>query len=434
MALNLQVVEDFNLSPLFQVASQTLLRNQQELAARREQEDKQRAASQKELSGLMSKVNPTGLRQADVAKYNELTSQMRDAAIGAMNASDPEARLQGESKVQELYTQIMHHSTASKELAKQELALGGRLADMDLEEEDKSKYQTYLTTPLDDIPVGAMNPINWDKPADFTYANKVIGTTLKDLVKNVDTELKVGDRVNIGGRSGQQYTYEGELSPELAGAALMQQYDYDRKFKKAIDAQFGDVSPEEAIMTIVAQEQEKGTLTSRGKENIQWAPVPRSSGGAAPGSVGDLSHNVPIRMAGGTVVAPREISFSTSNVVVPSRDAIDADTGEVINLGAFKAETGVKQGNLTGLVELPGYGSRLGGRNDDFVEYQIQVKNTKQFKVEGITLGSDYHTRTFYVRRDQLPTGLGNDKAIQAAAAAFDAGRSTNTTSRGVLD
>lgn len=413
MALNLQVVEDFNLSPLFQVASQTLLRNQQELAAKREQEDKQRAATQKEMAGLMSKVNPTGLRQADVAKYNELTSQMRDAAIGVMNASDSEARLQGEAKVQELFTQIMHHSTASKELAKQELDLGGRLAGMDLDEEDKNKYKTYLTTPLDDIPVGAMNPINWEKPADFTYANGVIETTLKDLLKNVDTELKPGDRKNIAGRSGQEYSFVGELSPELAGAALMQHYEYDRKFKKSIDSQFKDVSPEEAIMTIVAQKQEEGKLTSKSDKKMQWTPVQRSSGGGSGSSSapGEVIFNRGMTIAGQQFSAERSIGANIKSVTLPISTAIDRETGELVNLETL-IEDGVNTGNISTFISDPSFAPLLNGETEVAL-VNVTYNNPKatgrfsQFTNEPKTI-----TRQFYIGADVLPTSGTNGKVI----------------------
>jgi hypothetical protein len=414
MDLNLQVVEDFNLSPLFQVASQTLLRNQQELAAKREKEDKQRAASQKEMAGLISKVNPAGLRPKDVAKFNDLTSQMRDAAISAMNASDSESRLQGEAKVQELHTQVMYHSEASKEMAKQELALGTRLADMDADEEDINRYKTLQQTPLDDIPVGAMNPINWAKPPDFTYANGVIENTLKDLLKNVDTELNIGDRVNIAGRSGQEYGYVGELPPEVAGAALMQLYEYDRKFKKSIDSQFKDVSPEEAIMTIVAQKKEDGKLTSRDKK-MQWTPVQRSSDGGSGSSSasapGEVIFNRGMTIAGQQFSAERSIGANIKSVTLPISTAIDRETGELVNLETL-IEAGVNTGNISTFISDPSFAPLLNG------ETEVALVNVTYNNPKATGPGSQFRnapktiTKQFYIGADVLPTSGTNGKVI----------------------
>ena len=66
--------------------------------------------------------------------------------------------------------------------------------------------------------------------------------------------------------------------------------------------------------------------------------------------------------------------------------------------------------------------------NNEVVEYQIQIPNPNYLSVEGIEpMGPRNYTKTYYIRKDLLPEGAQNIKAVRGAVEKFEAGRSVST-------
>ena len=425
------VGRDTNLSGFYNSILSGIHR-QQEIAQKKEAAEAERTQQIiKGVEGELAKVSSEGLRQADIGVFNESYSKIKDAYYKTLTAGSNEERLRAAAQMRNEINATNNLVSRSKAEGKFDYDLGEDIRkNPALYADDiRTKYSERIGTPINKLTGDLLNQQNFGRKVDTSKVQGEIVKMANQIAKASKDVTSRTSRMNLpsGGADVVEFVQEGSRDAFVEG--MIQQTAADPAYQAYIRENFPGLSSEEAINLIADQMQQAGQLTDISGRQVIRDRAPSSSGsGASSAGVGELAYNIPVRIGGQEAVATRGVDLTTSNVVVPNRQAIDAETGQIVTLGEIKAQTGVRQGQITGILDIPSLNDPFGVGNNEVVEYQIQMPNPNYLSVEGMEpMGPRNYTKTYYIRKDLLPEGAQNIKAVRGAVEKFEAGRSVST-------
>lgn len=421
------VGRDTNLSGFYNSILSGIQRQQEIAAKKQEAEDERARQIVKGIEGELSKVSSDGLRNADIGLFNKSYSKIKDSYYKMLTAATNDERLQAAAEMRNEINATNDLVSRSKAIGKQDYDFGedirknpGGYAD-----DVRTKFSQRISTPLDKLSPELLNPQNFARRVDTSKVQGNIVKMAQDIAKASNNVTPSVSRMNLPSGGADVVEFVREDSREAFIEGMVQQTAADPAYQAYIRENFPGLSSEEAINLIADQMQEAGQLTARSGRQVIRDRAPSSSGsGSDSATVGEIAYNIPVNIGGRQVTATRGVDLTTSNVVVPNRQAVDAETGQIVNLGEIKAQTGVRQGQITGILEIPSLNDPFGVGNNEVVEYQIHIPNPNYLSVSGMEpMGPRNYTKTYYIRKDLLPEGAQNIKAVRGAVSKFDSSR-----------
>lgn len=437
MATNYQGGDAVSLAPIFQGSLRGSLRVREEELARRAAQEKKREAEFKDLSDQIAKLNSKGISVIDMESYAKRTGEIKELAIKSFNETDPKKKMLIKAEINSKIGETEMFITAAVNKNKIASETGKWINDNRETRGTTSNLERFnrlINTKLEDIDERDLDITTYQeipKAADVDRKlNTLADGLLKGAVEKFDEEP--GKR---GNKSGVYVTTSKEVPMENYASAVTELYKTDRQVKEFIDYTYGGRPIEEVAIEIAQRKVNEGKLGfSKRDFETDWRP--RSTGGSPSSEnlVGNVTKNVPIKIGSSTYNADR-VGMNVSSVLLPPVEAIDANTGERVDLSEVIGR-GYNKGNITAVLKIPDMVNILG--DEDVYEFQVIEKNpdfAQQAALipRGLVAGSgvpEEIVRKFYVGKDVIPTDGTNSKAINGALSKLNGATGTPTTTQ----
>lgn len=435
---------EVSVAPYLQGITNVILANQQRAQQQAEKEAERADKIYDSITSEVAKVNPNGLRNADYegfqAMYQEqIKAPMIDALLARQNG-DMATYAKKMAEVNAGIGTVNSFISRSKQEAKFEYDLAEDIRKNPDRYSDQSTglYKTRVSTPLNNLSGNLMQGSDaWIRQVDTSKVQGQVDDLLSDIFKTSGQLSGIKQqRTTVGGRGADIVQFEEAVDKDAFAEAARMRFASDPAWRAYAEQNGLGSTPEEAAINLTALYESNGRFTrTDGRQIVRDQAPSQSGGGTDSARVGDLAYNVPINIGGQRVFATRGVDLTTSNVVIPNREAVDAETGQVVNLGDIKADTGVKNGQITGVLEIPALNNVFGTGNNEVVEYQIQVPNPNfdPFMARaGLDSTPEVTTKTYYIRRDLLPSGTQTNKDVKRAVEKFDNARGSSSQGNSV--
>lgn len=419
---------DISIFPYLQGIGNVLIANQQRAQAQQQAEKERADKLYDEVQKLSTKVNPAGILAADYDDFmniyqKDIKQNMIDAMM-ARQAGNTQEYTKKIAAANEGIANANYLIGRSKARSEEYLKFQQSFNPEDYSDETAPLLSKLIETPTSRLGV---NDTLVGNPAFMRKINtsKVQGDIEGILKQLYDTSARLSGTKPTRTQGGSVLEFEESVDKDAFAQSLEYRFASDPAFKAfARENNLGD-TPEEAAINITALYEQQGRFTrTEGRQFVRDRASSTSGGDTDSAAVGEIAYNIPVNIGGKQVTATRGVDLTTSNVVVPNRQAVDAETGQIVDLGQIKAQTGVRQGQITGILEIPDLGDPFGVGNNEVVEYQIQMPNPNYLSVEGMEpMGPRNYTKTYYIRKDLLPEGAQNIKAVRGAVNKFDSSR-----------
>jgi len=349
---------------------QDYYKNQATQAAIQQQGVKAREAAAKQAAELTAKINPAGLRNADIPEFTKLYEEFRKLGTQVSNASSIQERAEASANMQNKMTDLDLFINSSKNLAAGLKSKGELLTANPYRAQDTQfkRLQEFNNLPTSKIVNGGFNLDNEFKlgarPEVWQNQVKSVFDEVQQEARNAKPEL-----VNLGvlrenGRTIKQFQYLSNVLPATAMSKLQQRYESN--------AEARDAANDEASKLGISVPQYLERIVQQNKDSLSWRTAPQSqdltprkvagSGDDdSPATYGDpitknfqggdgtsrfrkVTSEQYLPYNGGTISLPQSKSFTnlTDGVQVPSNSIKNA---EVTGRGYFpKAGGGVTKG------------------------------------------------------------------------------------------
>ncbi len=341
--------------------------NQRALASAQKQEAMSRENALKQTASLVNKINPNGLRTADIPEFTKLYEEFRNLGTQVANAGSIAERAQASSEMQGKFADMQLYINASKNIAGLEKQYGDKLIANPYRTSD---VQLNRLSEVNKLPSTQLGNLDWANEfklgARPEVWNNFINTATNEIqqeVKAVDPVLKSLGGFSTNGRSFIRERQIRELPEQTFIAKLQQGYSSNGEIKDYVDelARQQNKSVDQIIQDVVNQNRP----ALRWSSDIQTRDVtaPRSSKSSSGEDVGSFGTPIPKRFEsrnggrvrtfdseqylpynGGTISLPQSKNFTniTDGNQVPSNSLKNA---EVTGRGYFpKAGGGVIKG------------------------------------------------------------------------------------------
>lgn len=407
-----------NYAPLRQDA----LRQQASLQAQEQQARKAQENSAKQAADIVAKINPNGLRDADIPEFSKKYEQFRNAAISVANAGSIQERAKASAELQNQLTDLQIYINSSKNQASTLKDFGTRLSTnpQRARTEQFSRFDQVTKTPtsqLQDIDLNNEFKLG-ARPEVWTNQVKSVFDEVQQEVRNAKPEMVSLGVMNQNGRTVKQYQYLANIPAETAKLKLQQRYESNAEAKEVADeeaSKLGLTVPQYFDRIV---DQNKGSLTWR--SNPQTVDLtPRKSSGESdsdnPTSYGAPTVREFVGNPSGTAsvrrfISPQFISYNGGTISIPQLKSVYN-----ITEGKSQPTVSLKNAEVTGVGYFP------------------RVVNGKDVMGKGITVtaqNEDKEVVEYFIPEDKIPYDFKdkkNYKAVTKALGSFNGSQTKNT-------
>lgn len=268
-----------NYSPLRQDA----LRQQSSIASQEQQARKAQENSAKQAADIVAKINPNGLRDADIPEFSKKYEQFRNAAIGVANAGSIQERAKASAELQNQLTDLQIYINSSKNQASTLKDFGTRLSTnpQRARTEQFSRFDQVTKTPTSQLQnVDLNNEFKLGaRPEVFERFVKQAGDEVQKEASQLKPVMRELGYIRENGRVVKRFQDVATIPQQTFIAKLANGYETNPEIKDYIDEQSSQlgVTPEQFIQRNV--EANKDKLTWAGAvQNRDFTP--RRTGGS----------------------------------------------------------------------------------------------------------------------------------------------------------
>lgn len=311
-----------NYTPLRQDAlNQQKSAQLQEQQARKAQEN-----SAKQAADIVAKINPNGLRDADIPEFSKKYEQFRNAAISVANAGSIQERAKASAELQNQLTDLQIYINSSKNQASTLKDFGTRLSTnpQRARTEQFSRFDQVTKTPTSQLQnVDLNNEFKLGaRPEIWTNQVKSVFDEVQQEVRNAKPEMVSLGVMNQNGRTVKQYQYLANIPAETAKLKLQQRYESNSEAKEVAD--------EEASKLGLTVPQYFDRIVDQNKGSLTWRSTPQTV---------DLTPRETSGSRGGTpsgyLIQGQKENFNSGNSTVTPAYKLQFDGGKDLTSGLF---------------------------------------------------------------------------------------------------
>lgn len=230
--------------------NRTMERQQAILQEQQQRLQQQRQRENQELSELVGKINPNGLRREDIDDFSGRYQAIKDKYLTAINASSDNERRKIRADIQQELADLNTFIGNSKATGQGIGTLSTAIANNREQYADDviAKVRELSGKPTSQINVEELNPLNWERQVD---TSKVIDDIQKGITQRVNSarpeEVNMG-RYQSGNVTGTRFGTVQSIAPEIAGDYIYQRAQADPTTQAYLKRKYPDVSLQEAAV------------------------------------------------------------------------------------------------------------------------------------------------------------------------------------------
>lgn len=425
-SINYQGGDEIVLNNYYNGIMNSLYREQERSMQIEQAEQKRGQAMAEKAQAQLAKINPQGLRGADLDKFNELYGQVKDNYYDVISSDNNADRLKALGKMQESISNVGLLVGQSK----------GKATELSKVLDDISKYPEKYSDevvdyvdrlnklPSDQIPADALDRSKVSRKIDTSKVPQEISKIIDDLFKS-QSELQGTSAIRAQGGSFLQ-TIEGVDSEAFATQLL--QRKADPRYQAWMEEQFPDATYEEGVQLLTDQYNEQKQFTRQERGPFVRDRAPRASSGSSGSAVqdsGQAVYNTTQAFGPDQVFeSPVYLPVKADNVSLTNTKVIDLTTGRPY------VGKGDKEVPLSGKIDATGLAKVPVARRDmqgipkgsvltpDFVRNNPDAVDYKDFYVGNLETTNALGNKSVLpvlVPKDRFPTTtkqIKNDKAL----------------------
>lgn len=239
--------------------------NQQKQAAL---DAKSREQSAKQAADIVAKINPNGLRDADIPEFSKKYEQFRNAAISVANAGSIQERAKASAELQNQLTDLQTFVNSSKNQANTLKEFGTRLSSNPQRASGTqfTRFDQVMKTPtsqLQNVDLGSEFKLG-ARPEVWNNFVKQAGDDVHKEARELAKEMKSVGVINKNGRIIEQYKWVGNAPKDTFINKLANAYQTNSEIKDYINQQSSQsgITPEQFIQRTVEANNDKLTWSS----------------------------------------------------------------------------------------------------------------------------------------------------------------------------
>lgn len=387
-------------SPLRQQAYRTQqLENQ-----RATQERKAQELSAKQAADLTAKINPNGLRDADIPQFTKMYDSFKKLAIGVANAGSVQERAQASSRLQSALTDIQLLINSSKNRAGNFKEIGTRISSNParVTQQQRDRFLSLNNTPteqLDNIDFQTEFRLG-ARPEIFTNTNKTIYDALGRAAQDAQKLTRTGT-LSENGRTKAIYQNRGSLPLQNLLDGYQSAYQTNSEYKQLWDEKAAQEGVDVATAMLNEANRNKQFLEYRSGSTFQDVTPRKSSGD---GDVATSFGAPTVREFTGTpsgtqdvrrFISPQFIPYNGGTISTPQLRSVFS-----ITEGKTQPTVSLKNAEVTGIGYFP------------------RVVNGKQVVGKGITVSAqneDKDVIEYFISEEKIPVDFKGKKVYKAA-------------------
>lgn len=243
--------------------------NQQKQAAL---DAKSREQSAKQAADIVAKINPNGLRDADIPEFSEMYEKFRSAAINIANAGSIQDRAKASAELQNQLTNLQMFVNSSKNQANTLKEFGTRLSANPFRANPNqfTRFDQVTKTPtsqLQNVDLGSEFRLG-ARPEVWTNQVKSVFDEVQQEVRNEKPRMVQLGVMRENGRTIKQYQYIANIPAETAKAKLVQRLEGNSEAREA--------ATEEAARLGITLPQYLDRIVEQNKGSLSWRSTPQS--------------------------------------------------------------------------------------------------------------------------------------------------------------
>lgn len=365
----------------------------------------------KEIAAMLAKINPDGLRDADLGAFSKQYGEVQTFAAEVRAADTIEKRAIASAKFNQGVQNIGLLINGSKNQSKTELQVGGTLGGANtyrVSDSQRKRYGEILKTPTSEL-----SGVNYQeefrlgvRPEHMMNVDKTIEESLSKAASNFRERVEIGT-IKKNGITKVQFQDQSTVTPQQAYAGYVQGYTSDPEYREGVDLQAQRAGLD--VNTFLQQKaaQRAPLLGERGATSLSDFTPPKSGSGSG------SEKESPLQTGG--VIPVKSMNYGNSNLELYNytplaqpvqrvagtftmQDAqgniikTNKSTAEYEVVGVAKVPVAVRNMNLykKGAVVTP----RFAKANPSMVEFKelAIVSNKTNMSIDGrkYTVGNDF--------------------------------------------
>lgn len=230
--------------------NRTMERQQAILQEQQQRLQQQRQRENQELSELVGKINPNGLRREDIDDFSGRYQAIKDKYLTAINAGSDNERRKIRADIQQELADLNTFIGNSKATGQGIGTLSTAIANNREQYSDDviAKVRELSGKPTSQINVEELNPLNWERQVD---TSKVIDDIQKGITQRVNSarpeEVNMG-RYQSGNVTGTRFGTVQSIAPEIAGDYIYQRAQADPTTQAYLKRKYPDITLQEAAV------------------------------------------------------------------------------------------------------------------------------------------------------------------------------------------
>lgn len=413
MATNYQGGDQvFNYAPLRQDA----LRWQANQARQEQAAAKSRETAAKQAADMVAKINPNGLRDADIPEFSKMYEKFRSAAIGVSNAGSIQERAKASAELQNQLTGLQMFVNSSKNQANVLKEFGTRLSSNPYRASDTqfSRFDQVTKLPtsqLQNIDLGNEFKLG-ARPEIWERFVKQAGDEVQKEASQLAPQMRELGYIRENGRTVKRYQDVANIPAQAFVSKLANIYQSNPEARDYVNEQARQqgITPEQFIARNVEANKDRLTWASSVRTQDLTPRKTSGSGSDDPSSYGSPTVREFTGTPSGTqqvrrFISPQFLSYNGGTISTPQLKAVFN-----ITEGKTQPTVSLKNAEVTGVGYFPRY------------------VNGKDVMGKGITvsaLNDDKEVVEYFISEDKIPYDFKDKKAYKAASSALGQFRGT---------
>lgn len=294
---------------------------------------KSREQSAKQAADIVAKINPNGLRDADIPEFSKMYEKFRSAAINVANAGSIQDRAKASAELQNQLTDLQTFVNSSKNQAGVLKEFGTRLSANPFRANPNqfTRFDQVTKTPtrqLQNVDLGSEFRLG-ARPEVWTNQVKSVFDEVQQEVRNEKPRMVQLGVMRENGRTIRQYQYLANIPAETAKAKLVQRLESNSEAREA--------ATEEAARLGITLPQYLDRIVEQNKGSLSWRSTPQSQE-VTPRKTSGSGGGTP----SGYLIQGQTQNFNRGKSTVTPAYTLQFDGGKDLTSGLFnfKDETG----------------------------------------------------------------------------------------------